>query len=173
MILWKGHCSVHQLFTVGQCEQLRRADPEFKVLVHPECSWEVVQQADLAGSTEYILRVLADAPAGSKWAVGTEEHLVARVAGQYPDKTIRSLATIQCLCTTMYRIDPGHLLWSLDELAAGRVVNRIQVPEQIRDGALIALDACWLTSRRSGVSQVTAPADPGHNISGARRTTIW
>ena len=140
IILWKGHCSVHQLFTAAQCDQIRETDPEFKILVHPECSWEVVQKADLAGSTEYILRTVADAPAGSKWAVGTEIHLVNRIASQYPEKTVRSLATIQCLCTTMYRIDPKHLLWALDELAAGRVVNQIRVDSAVKAGALTALD---------------------------------
>jgi quinolinate synthase len=139
-ILWKGHCSVHQLFTPAQCDQIRRTDPEFKILVHPECSWEVVQKADLAGSTEYILRTIADAPAGSKWAVGTEIHLVNRIAAQCPDKTVRSLASIQCLCTTMYRIDPKHLLWALDELAAGRVVNQIRVPPEVKRSSLTALD---------------------------------
>ncbi|HUU84669.1 MAG TPA: quinolinate synthase NadA [Phycisphaerae bacterium] len=140
VILWKGHCSVHQLFTAAQCDQIRRADPEVKILVHPECSWEVVQKADLAGSTEYILQTIADAPAGSKWAVGTEVHLVNRIAAQQPDKTVRSLATIQCLCTTMYRIDPKHLVWVLDELAAGRVVNRITVPPDVKASAVTALD---------------------------------
>jgi quinolinate synthase len=140
VLLWKGHCSVHQLFTAAQCDQVRAADPDTNILVHPECSWEVVQKADQAGSTEFILHTVADAPAGSKWAVGTEVHLVNRLAQAYRDKTVRSLATIQCLCTTMYRIDPRHLLWSLDELAAGRVVNRISVPGQVRESALIALD---------------------------------
>ncbi|MHC4066446.1 MAG: quinolinate synthase NadA [Planctomycetota bacterium] len=140
IILWKGHCSVHQLFTPAQCDEIRQADAEFNILVHPECSWEVVQRADLAGSTEYILKTVRDAPPSSKWAVGTEIHLVNRLAQTYTDKTIRSVANIQCLCTTMYRIDPGHLLWALDELAAGRVVNQIRVPPEVKRGAVAALD---------------------------------
>ncbi|MCP4247535.1 MAG: quinolinate synthase NadA [bacterium] len=140
VLLWKGHCSVHQLFTAAQCDQIRQADPEFQIIVHPECAWEVVQKADQAGSTEYILNTIRNAAPGSKWAVGTEVHLVNRLAKTYADRTIRSLADIQCLCTTMYRISPGHLLWALDELAAGRVVNRICVPDDIKTEAQSALD---------------------------------
>ncbi len=140
VILWKGHCSVHSLFTVQQCEQIRLLDPECKIVVHPECPWEVVQKADLAGSTEFIIKTVVDSPPGSKWAVGTEVHLVNRLASLHPDRQVRSLASIQCLCTTMYRIDTRHLLWSLDELTAGRVSNRIVVPPDVRRGALVALD---------------------------------
>lgn len=140
VLLWKGHCSVHALFTTKQCEEIRRIDPAFRILVHPECSWEVVQQADLAGSTEYIIKTVSESPAGSKWAIGTEIHLVSRLAGRHPDKTIRSLAGIQCLCTTMYRIDMKHLLWCLDELAAGRVVNQIRVDPETKRLAVLALD---------------------------------
>jgi quinolinate synthase len=139
-ILWKGHCSVHQLFTAAQCDGWRKNDPERKILVHPECPWEVVQKADLAGSTEYIIKTIREAPVGSKWAIGTEIHLISRLAKMHADKDVRSLAPIQCLCTTMYRISPGHLLWVLDELAAGRVVNQITVPPDIRAGALLALE---------------------------------
>jgi quinolinate synthase len=139
-ILWKGHCSVHQLFTAAQCDGLRQNEPDRTILVHPECSWEVVQRAHLAGSTEYIIKTIREAPPGSKWAIGTEVHLVNRLAKTHPDKDIRSLSTIQCLCTTMYRISPGHLLWSLDELAEGRVVNQIRVPPDVREGALLALE---------------------------------
>jgi len=139
-ILWKGHCSVHQLFTVKHCEQVRASDPACKIIVHPECTWEVVQRADDAGSTEYIIKALAEAPAGTRWAVGTETHLVNRLADRYAGKkNVRSLAGLQCLCTTMYRIDVPHLLWSLDELAAGRVANRIRVDEQTRRDAVTAL----------------------------------
>ena len=120
VLLWKGHCSVHGLFTVQQCRELRRLDPTFEIVVHPECPWEVVQEADLAGSTEFIIKTVREADPGSKWAVGTEVHLVNRLAQQHPNKVVRSLAGIQCLCTTMYRIDLKHLLWVLDELAAGR-----------------------------------------------------
>jgi quinolinate synthase len=140
VILWKGHCSVHQLFTPAQCDEIREQDPETRIIVHPECDWAVVQKADLAGSTEYIIKTVAGSPPGSKWAIGTEIHLVERVASQHLDKTIRSLATIQCLCTTMYRISPPHLLWSLDRLSEGETVNRISVDPQTKRLALLALD---------------------------------
>jgi len=139
VILWKGHCSVHGLFTEAQCDGIRRLDPECKILVHPECKWEVVQKADLAGSTEFIIRTVREAPPGSKWAIGTEIHLINRLVHEHPEQSIRSLAGIQCLCTTMYRIDMKHLLWTLDELVAGRVVNQIQVDPQTKRLALVAL----------------------------------
>lgn len=139
VILWKGHCSVHGLFTAAQCDEVRAADPDVNVIVHPECTWEVVQKADLAGSTEFILKTIADAERGSSWAIGTEIHLVNRLAQQHPDKRIRSLSGIQCLCTTMYRIDMRHLLWSLDELAAGRLTNQISVDPETRNLAVLAL----------------------------------
>jgi len=140
-ILWQGYCSVHMLFTVEHCRQVRRLDDAFQIIVHPECTWEVVQEADLAGSTEYIIRALAEAPSGSKWAVGTEINLVSRLTKRHaPDKTVRSLSDIQCLCATMYRIDPRHLLWSLDELSAGRVVNQIRVDPQTKRDAIVALE---------------------------------
>lgn len=140
-LLWKGHCSVHQLFTAKQVDDIRAADPEYKVIVHPECDWSVVQKADLAGSTEFILKTIDAAPAGSKWAVGTEVHLVHRLAKKYEGvKTVRLLAGIQCLCTTMYRIDLKHLLFALDELAAGRVTNQIRVDAETRTLARLALD---------------------------------
>lgn len=140
VFLWKGHCSVHGLFTVAQCDAIRAADPSCRIVVHPECPWEVVQKADLAGSTEYIIKTVGGSEPGSSWAVGTEVHLVNRLAAQHPDKRIRSLAGIQCLCTTMYRIDLRHLLWCLDELAAGRVVNQISVDPETRALAVIALE---------------------------------
>jgi quinolinate synthase len=138
--LWKGHCSVHGLFTEKHCDEIRRTDPECRILVHPECKWEVVQKADLAGSTEYIIRTLDEAPDGTRWAVGTEMHLVNRLAQKYAGrKSIRSLAGMQCLCTTMYRIDMPHLLWCLDELAAGRIVNQIRVDDETKHDSRIAL----------------------------------
>jgi len=140
VILWRGHCSVHELFTAAQCDEIRRIDPEYKILVHPECKWEVVQQADLAGSTEFIIKTVRESPPGSKWAIGTEVHLVNRLTNAYTDKAVRSLAGIQCLCTTMFRIDLKHLLWSLDELATGRVPNQIRVDPETRSLALIALN---------------------------------
>jgi quinolinate synthase len=140
VLLWKGHCSVHGLFTEKQCEEIRRSDPACKILVHPECPWEVVQKADLSGSTEFIIKTVRESPTGSKWAIGTEVHLVNRLAAQQADKSIRSLAGIQCLCTTMYRIDVKHLLWTLDELAAGRIPNRIKVDPETKRLAVIALN---------------------------------
>lgn len=141
ILLWKGHCSVHALFKAEQIDQIRALDPEMKVLVHPEVDWEVVQKADLAGSTEFIIRTIAESPPGSKWAVATEIHLVHRLAKQYEGvKTIRLLSGVQCLCTTMYRIDMKHMLWCLDELAAGRIVNQIRVDPETRTLARLALD---------------------------------
>ncbi len=127
LILWKGHCSVHQLFRPEHVDQARQRLPGVKVLVHPECNWQVVQKADLVGSTEFIRQQVAAAPPGSKWAIGTEVHMVSRLAKKHPEQTIAILSDCQCLCTTMYRIDPPHLLWVLDNLAEGKVVNQIQV----------------------------------------------
>lgn len=139
--LWNGHCSVHQLFTAQQVDDAHANDPDCKVIVHPECDWAVVQKADMAGSTGFILNAIETAPEGSRWAVGTEVNLVQRLANQYKGtKQIRLLAGIQCLCTTMYRIDPRHLLWVLDELVEGRVVNQITVEPETKANAKIALD---------------------------------
>jgi quinolinate synthase len=140
IILWKGHCSVHQLFTPAQVQAIRGLEEPYTVLVHPECSWAVCQMADLVGSTEFIIRTMREAPSGSYWAIGTEIHLVRRLARQHPDKHVRSLAGIQCLCTTMYRIDLRHLYWALENLAGGRVVNAIRVDPQTRRWARVALD---------------------------------
>ena len=139
-ILWKGHCSVHQLFNVQQAEAIRAMAEPYRIIVHPECSWEVCQAADEVGSTEYILKTISDAPEGTYWAVGTEVHLVNRVAKNFPEKHVRSLATIQCLCTTMYRIDLKHLYWTLEQLAAGNVVNQIRVDAETRRWSRVALD---------------------------------
>jgi quinolinate synthase len=140
-ILWKGHCSVHQLFTAKQVDDIRRADPEYKVIVHPECDWSVVQKADVVGSTEFIIQTLEAAPPGSKWAVGTEVHLVHRLAARLAGRvSVRLLSGIQCLCTTMYRIDLKHLLWVLDNLVEGRIVNQVKVDPETRTLARIALD---------------------------------
>jgi quinolinate synthase len=138
--LWKGHCSVHQLFNVQQVAKIRALPEPYTILVHPECSWEVCQHADLVGSTEYILRTVRDAAPGTYWAIGTEVHLIARLAKQFSDKHIRSLAGIQCLCTTMYRIDLKHLYWTLENLAEGRVVNAVRVDEETRHWSRVALD---------------------------------
>jgi len=140
VLLWKGHCSVHQLFNVEQVRAIRARPEPYTVIVHPECSWEVCQAADLVGSTEYIIRQVRDAAPGSYWAVGTEVHLVDRLARQEADKHVRSLSGIQCLCATMYRIDLRHLHWALDRLCAGEVVNRITVDDQTRRWAGVALE---------------------------------
>ncbi len=140
VILWKGWCSVHRRFTVAQVEKARADYPDVKVIVHPECTMEVVQAADLDGSTEVISRTITDAPAGSTWAVGTEINLVSRLARENPDKTVFCLDPVVCPCATMYRIHPAYLAWTLDELADGRVVNRVDVPEDISKHAKVALE---------------------------------
>ncbi|MCA9305291.1 MAG: quinolinate synthase NadA [Phycisphaerales bacterium] len=142
VILWAGHCSVHKLFRPEHCDEIRALDPEMKILVHPECAKEVVDKSDLAGSTEFIIKTIREAKPGSKWAVGTEVHLVNRIAREAESRgvTVRILSSCQCLCTTMYRIDEPHLLWVLDHLAQGKVVNRVQVHPDARTPALEALD---------------------------------
>lgn len=141
VILWAGHCSVHKLFRPEHCDQIRRDEPDMKILVHPECCKEVVDKADLAGSTEFIIRTLSEAPAGSRWAIGTEIHLVNRLARSAAERGVhaRILSDCQCLCTTMFRIDEPHLLWTLDHLAEGRVVNQVSVHTDARAPALKAL----------------------------------
>ncbi len=138
-ILWKGHCSVHQRFTVAQIEEARRSHPRVNVLVHPECPLEVVRAGDLNGSTEYIIREIETAPPGSTWAVGTEINLVNRLAQEHPDKTIFCLDPQICPCSTMYRIHPSFLCWALENLATGTVVNEVVVPAKIKHFALLAL----------------------------------
>jgi quinolinate synthase len=140
LILWKGHCSVHGRFRPWHVEQLRREVPGIKILVHPECERAVVEQSDLNGSTEFIIKTLEQAHAGSKWAIGTEVNLVTRLAKQHPDKDIRLLAPDLCMCATMYRIAPQNLAWALESLTAGTVVNQIIVPEETARFARIALD---------------------------------
>ncbi len=140
IILWDGYCTVHMQFSVAQIEQLRKDDPDVRVIVHPECRREVVEAADEYGSTEMIISAIANAPAGSSWAVGTEVNLVNRLARQHPDKHIRSVSPVECLCSTMYRINPAHLLWTLDNLAEGRVVNQTAVDSETADLAKRALD---------------------------------
>ena len=141
MILWKGHCSVHERFTARQIETVRRQHPGIRVIVHPEVPWDVVQAADDAGSTEYILKTVRESAPGSVWAVGTEVHLVNRLANEVaPDKTVISLDQFGCLCSTMFRVSPNHLLWILEELVDGRVHNRIVVPEEQKHWNRVALD---------------------------------
>jgi quinolinate synthase len=139
MILWRGHCSVHGRFSESCVDDVRARIPGVNVLVHPECRYEVVTKADYVGSTEYIIRTLAAAPAGSAWAVGTELNLVNRLAATHPDKQIVFLDRTVCYCSTMNRIDLPHLVWALESLAAGRVVNRISVDERTAEYARVAL----------------------------------
>jgi quinolinate synthase len=140
VILWKGYCSVHQRFTPQHVERVRREHPGIRVIAHPECRFEVTQAADQIGSTEGIIHAISSSPAGSKWAVGTEIHLVNRLSKELPDRKIVSLDSSVCVCTTMFRITPQHLLWALDNLGAGNVVNRISVDERTRHYARVALD---------------------------------
>jgi len=141
IILWKGHCSVHIRFTVRQIEQLRAQHPGIRVIVHPEVPWDVVQAADDSGSTEYIITQVKSSPPGSVWAVGTEVHLVSRLAAQVaPGRTVHSLDQFGCLCSTMFRVSPNHLLWILEELLAGHVHNRVAVPGAQKHWNRVALD---------------------------------
>lgn len=142
VILWKGHCSVHQRFLPEHVDRIRRARPEMQVIVHPECRWEVCQKADAIGSTERIIEVIENASEGSSFAVGTEIHLVNRMAKRFAPlgKEVITLDDAGCLCTTMYRISPQHLAWSLENLIAGNVVNRIKVDEDVKHWAKVALD---------------------------------
>ena len=140
IILWRGFCSVHTKFTKQQVDEVRAAHADVKVLVHPECPFDVVQAADLVGSTEFIIQQVEKAPPGSRWAIGTEVNLVHRLALQHPEQSIQSLQKNVCPCATMNRIDPAHLLWALDNLAEGHVVNPIRVPENVKRDARVALD---------------------------------
>jgi quinolinate synthase len=141
IILWKGHCSVHTRFTVRQIEHLRAQHPGINVIVHPEVPWDVVQAADDSGSTEYIIRTVKNSPAGSVWAVGTEIHLVNRLARDVaPERTVMSIDQFGCLCSTMFRVSPNHLLWTLEGLVAGEVHNRIVVPDHQKHWTKVALD---------------------------------
>ncbi|WP_460734455.1 quinolinate synthase NadA [Nocardioides ginkgobilobae] len=140
MILWKGHCSVHGRFSADVVDALREADPEIQILVHPECSHDVVLKADLVGSTEFIIKTIQAAPAGSSWAIGTELNLVKRLADSHPDKRIAFLDRNVCYCSTMNRIDLPHLVWALESLVDGVVVNRIEVDAETERWALVALE---------------------------------
>jgi quinolinate synthase len=140
VILWKGYCSVHQRFTPRHVERVRREHPGIRVIVHPECRFEVTQAADQIGSTEGIIKAITASPAGSQWAVGTEIHLVNRLSKELPNHKVMSLDSSVCVCTTMFRITPQHLLWALDNLVAGNIVNRISVDERTRHFARVALD---------------------------------
>jgi quinolinate synthase len=142
VILWKGHCSVHQRFLPEHVDKVRAKYPGIRVIVHPECRWEVCQKADGIGSTEGLIKMIREAPAGTRFAVGTEIHLVNRMGKEFAreNKMVITLDDSGCLCTTMFRISPQHLCWALENLLDGNVVNRIQVSEEVKYWARVALD---------------------------------
>jgi quinolinate synthase len=141
LILWKGHCSVHTRFSIQNVNAFRKTYPHGKIVVHPECTFDVVQAADDCGSTDHIIRTVKASPEGSVWAVGTEVHLVNRLAREVaPARTVVTLDTVGCLCSTMFRISPNHLLRTLEGLVDGEVINRIVVPEPTKRFARVALD---------------------------------
>jgi quinolinate synthase len=140
VILWKGHCSVHQMFRPEHVKLLREQHPGIKILVHPECPREVFELADVSGSTSKIIKTVEAAPPGTKWAIGTELHLVNRLKQQHPEQEIHFLSPVVCMCATMYRIDLAHLCWSLENLAAGTPVNTIEVDRDIAHWSLVALE---------------------------------
>src|SRR4051812_48268787 len=141
LILWKGHCSVHTRFTVAQIDAFRKKHPGGKVVAHPECTFDVVQAADVSGSTEFIIDTVKSSPKGSVWAVATEIHLVNRLATQVaPDRLVVTLDPFGCLCSTMFRVSPNHLLWILEGLVEGQIHNQIIVPDETKRWAKLALD---------------------------------
>ena len=140
VLLWKGHCSVHQMFTAAHVAQFREKYPDIKILVHPECPMEVVDLADVVGSTGKILKTVEEAPAGSRWAIGTELHMVNRLNNEHPEQEIHFLSPIVCMCATMYRIDLAHLCWALENLQAGTPVNQVTVDEETARWSLVALE---------------------------------
>ncbi len=157
ILLWKGHCAVHQRFLPGHVDQVRAKYPGIRVIAHPECRYEVCQKADALGSTEQLIALVEQAPEGSMFAIGTEIHLVNRMARRFAaeGKKIITLDDTGCLCTTMFRITPQHLAWALENLVEGRVVNRVQVRPQVKRWARVALDRMMETGVRghgSGVS---------------------
>jgi quinolinate synthase len=153
MILWRGHCSVHGRFSADNVDDVRARIPGVQVIVHPECKHEVVLKADLVGSTEYIIKTLESAPAGTTWAVGTELNLVRRLAEQHPDKRIVFLEKTVCYCATMNRIDLPHLVHTLESLVRGEVINQINVDPTVAANARLALD------RMLALPQVTTSLD--------------
>jgi len=162
VILWKGHCSVHKLFRPEHVDQIKAQRPGITVMVHPECDHAVVQKADLTGSTEAIIQAVENAEPGSEWAIGTEVHLVNRLARQAAERNVhvRILSECQCLCTTMYRIDQKHLLWTLDKLADGEVVNQVAVDAQTKKWSLVALDRMLkITGRGKATPKAEAVVD--------------
>ena len=140
VVLWKGHCSVHQMFRAEHVHQFRKQHPDIKILVHPECPQEVNDLADISGSTSKIMKTVEAAQPGTKWAIGTELHLVNRLKKDHPDQEIHFLSPVVCMCATMYRIDLAHLAWSIENLIEGTVVNEIQVDPEIAKYSMIALE---------------------------------
>lgn len=140
VILWKGHCSVHQMFTAAHVHQFREQHPGIQILVHPECPQEVVDLADVQGSTGKIIQTVEQSAPGTKWAIGTELHLVNRLKKEHPEQEIHFLSPVICMCATMYRIDLAHLCWALENLVQGEVVNQIVVDEETSHWALVALE---------------------------------
>ncbi|GAA4371561.1 quinolinate synthase NadA [Agromyces bauzanensis] len=159
VILWHGFCSVHKRFTVDQIDAARAQHPGVQVIVHPECPMPVVDAADASGSTDFIVKAIQAAPAGSTFAIGTEINLVQRLAAEHPEHTIFCLDPVVCPCSTMYRIHPGHLAWVLEELVAGRVVNRIAVADEVAEPARLALER--MLAAKPPVAAPGAPAAPG------------
>jgi quinolinate synthase len=159
-ILWKGHCSVHKLFRPEHVDEVRAQWPDVTVMVHPECVHEVVQKADLSGSTEKIIQTVEQAQPGTRWAIGTEVHLVDRLCRQAAQRGVeaRILSSCQCLCTTMYRIDMPHLLWVMDQLADGKVVNQVKVHPTVRHWSLVSLNRMLEITARS--TAAPHPAEP-------------
>ncbi|REK06852.1 MAG: quinolinate synthase NadA [Planctomycetota bacterium] len=140
VLLWRGHCSVHQMFTAAHVDLFRKQHPGIKILVHPECPMEVVDKADVRGSTGKIISEVENAPPGTKWAIGTELHLVNRLKHEHPEQEIHFLSPVVCMCATMYRINLAHLCWSLENLAAGTPVNIIRVDDDTSKWSLVALE---------------------------------
>ncbi|GAA1502951.1 quinolinate synthase [Agromyces terreus] len=169
VILWHGFCSVHRRFTVDQIAQARIDHPGVQVIVHPECPMPVVDAADAAGSTDFIVKAIQAAPAGSTFAIGTEINLVQRLAAEYPQHEIFCLDPVVCPCSTMYRIHPGYLAWVLEELVAGRVVNRITVSDEVAEPARVALERMLAAKPPASV----APVDSGRDApADAPRSTV-
>jgi quinolinate synthase len=159
IILWRGFCSVHTKFTKLQIDEVRAADPNVRILVHPECPFDVVQNADRVGSTEYIIRQVSEAPPGTHWAIGTEINLVHRLALEHPEQSIQSLQKNVCPCATMNRIDPAHLLWALENLVDGTIVNPIRVPEAVKRFARVALDRMLALKGTGAIGPVAIGVD--------------
>ncbi len=169
VILWRGHCSVHGRFSVKAVEDYRERVPGIRVLVHPECRYDVVTRADLVGSTEFIIRTLDEAEPGTSWAIGTELNLVKRLAAQHPDKAVHFLERDVCYCSTMNRIDLPHLVWALESLAEGRVVNQIRVAADDAHWAGLALDRMLSLPAQPAASRSSSSASATQALASSPR----